>query len=415
MRKFFSLSLCTVLLASLGLPSGVSAQEDYNHPDVVYLTFDDGPGELTPDVLSLLDTYNAEASFFVVEPNVQNYPITTQQIVNEGHTLGSHSVTHSRAEFYASDEAAVGEMNATQQAIQETTGFHSEFVRVPYGTIPDLTGSMKNALTNEGFEIWDWNIDSRDWEFEHNPDAIVDTVISGLEENRDDNVASVILLHDVLPQTVEALPDILDYLTENDYEFRTIENETPSHNFHSQWPSYEGAPAPPEDDEPDAPSDVSLPDGIVNLGDSGPEVEQVQSALNQTGANVSVDGVYDSATRDAVFSFQSDHADLMNDGIYGPQTRGGLEQEMNGEEDTGDPEPSPPSTSLPEGIVSSGDRGEDVEQVQSALNSAGANLTVDGIYGPLTRQAVLNFQSDYSGLVNDGVYGPQTKSELTNY
>lgn len=54
-----------------------------------------------------------------------------------------------------------------------------------------------------------------------------------------------------------------------------------------------------------------------------------------------------------------------------------------------------------------GDNGAEVRKLQTALNRAGATLTVDGKYGTKTEQAVRNFQEDY-GLTVDGVCGPAT-------
>lgn len=54
-----------------------------------------------------------------------------------------------------------------------------------------------------------------------------------------------------------------------------------------------------------------------------------------------------------------------------------------------------------------GDNGSEVRKLQTALNRAGATLTVDGAYGPKTVQAVRNFQEDY-GLTVDGICGPAT-------
>jgi g-D-glutamyl-meso-diaminopimelate peptidase len=58
--------------------------------------------------------------------------------------------------------------------------------------------------------------------------------------------------------------------------------------------------------------------------------------------------------------------------------------------------------------------GADVKKMQSALNRAGASLTVDGNYGSKTVQAVKNFQED-NGLIVDGVCGPKTWDKLSPY
>lgn len=70
------------------------------------------------------------------------------------------------------------------------------------------------------------------------------------------------------------------------------------------------------------------------------------------------------------------------------------------------------AASLPNKVLPFMSRGQDVIEVQKALNSLGNNLAVDGIYGQGTRNAIRNFQKNYSGLSNDGIYGPATKKVL---
>lgn len=70
------------------------------------------------------------------------------------------------------------------------------------------------------------------------------------------------------------------------------------------------------------------------------------------------------------------------------------------------------AASLPNKVLPLMSRGQDVVEVQKALNNLGNNLAVDGIYGQGTRSAVRNFQQNYSELSNDGIYGPATKKVL---
>lgn len=58
-----------------------------------------------------------------------------------------------------------------------------------------------------------------------------------------------------------------------------------------------------------------------------------------------------------------------------------------------------------------GSRGAEVMELQKFLNTKGANLSVDGIFGPLTKAAVMKFQAD-NGLVADGIVGPLTRAVL---
>lgn len=61
-----------------------------------------------------------------------------------------------------------------------------------------------------------------------------------------------------------------------------------------------------------------------------------------------------------------------------------------------------------------GDKGDEVKDLQKALNRAGARLDVDGSYGPKTEQAVMNFQVDHN-LAMDGICGPATQKALEPY
>lgn len=81
----------------------INAKE--NGQKIVYLTFDDGSGTLTPAVLDTLDKYGVKATFFVVAEYSPSKDFAKEQynaILAKDHTLGIHSYTHSRANIYIS-------------------------------------------------------------------------------------------------------------------------------------------------------------------------------------------------------------------------------------------------------------------------------------------------------------------------
>lgn len=139
--------------------------------------------------------------------------------------------------------------------------------------------------------------------------------------------------------------------------------------------------------------------GLLLRGSAGPCVTQLQKLLNSKGASLTVDGIFGSATESAVRSFQSSHG-LVVDGIVGPRTKAALYGTSSGLDLRSDC-----------GLLQQGSTGACVSLLQRMLNSHGANLAVDGIFGPLTDSAVRSFQSS-SGLTVDGIVGPNTKAAL---
>lgn len=131
----------------------------------------------------------------------------------------------------------------------------------------------------------------------------------------------------------------------------------------------------------------------MRLGSQGEAVKDVQTLLNIFGANLVVDGIFGPNTEASVKFFQSQNQ-LLVDGIVGPQTMAALSK--------GTSVPFNQLKSLP--ILRHGSRGEDVVKLQKTLNQTGANLVVDGIFGPKTEAAVKYFQTQ-KGLVVDGIGG----------
>lgn len=153
----------------------------------------------------------------------------------------------------------------------------------------------------------------------------------------------------------------------------------------------------------------SCPANIVE-GQGGGCVATLQSLLNGKGQSLDVDGSFGPKTLAAVKAFQS-ASGLSADGEVGPNTKAALYANIGGGGGNGAPAPiNLTSASCPNEIVQ-GQRGGCVTELQSLLNHHGADLAVDGDFGPLTDSAVRDFQAE-QGLSVDGQVGPNTKAAL---
>lgn len=194
----------------------------------IYLTFDDGPSPEAGELLDILDQYNAKATFFMLGPHIESHPKVVERMVEEGFGIGMHGMTHNLSDVYGSKEAPLNEMTEGQGILQEVTGIHTELVRLPYGSIPYLTEDMRQLLDQNKFSIWDWNVDSRDWELKDR--RFIRHTIQEIQSLEHAGEAPVVLLHDK-PATIKYLPELLSYLQEEGYETKVLTNEMTALTF----------------------------------------------------------------------------------------------------------------------------------------------------------------------------------------
>ncbi|WP_099159550.1 polysaccharide deacetylase family protein [Virgibacillus ndiopensis] len=194
----------------------------------IYLTFDDGPTTHTTELLQVLDHYDAKATFFMIGPNIKQHSEVVKRIANQGLGLGLHGISHSVHDIYADKTAPTKEMTEAQQILQEITGIRSKLVRLPYGSVPYLTDDMRYLLYQNGFKIWDWNVDSKDWEL--GDKRYVKQTIQEIEKLEQADQTPVVLMHD-RKKTIRYLPQLLGYLKKNGYQTKKITNEVPALTF----------------------------------------------------------------------------------------------------------------------------------------------------------------------------------------
>ncbi|MGN4128199.1 polysaccharide deacetylase family protein [Lysinibacillus sphaericus] len=182
---------------------------------VVYLTFDDGPSQLTGLFLDVLKEHDVKATFFMQGANLQNENLqdNVKRATSEGHYVGAHSMTHNSKRLYT-DGQFVQEMNETIAIIHDITGTSPRLVRAPYGSVPGLDNEqLRNQIVEANIKVWDWTIDSLDWKLKNNPYQIVENIKNGTSRD-----VEVVLMHEVR-QTLQVLPDIISFYKERGYKF----------------------------------------------------------------------------------------------------------------------------------------------------------------------------------------------------
>jgi peptidoglycan/xylan/chitin deacetylase (PgdA/CDA1 family) len=172
----------------------------------VALTFDDGPHPVnTPKVLDILKEYGVKGTFFVTGANAERYPELIKRIAAEGHTLGNHTFAHPDL-AKLSEADVLNELARTQRAVDKALGKHYELaqVRPPYGS---MDAEVKSAINQGDDTAILWNVDSNDWRHRDDDAKILDNIFSGSSSVY--VRGGVILFHDIHPQTVRVLDDVI--------------------------------------------------------------------------------------------------------------------------------------------------------------------------------------------------------------
>lgn len=176
----------------------------------VALTFDDGPNaNYTEELLEGLKERGVQATFFLLGNQVEKSPEIVKKMHEDGHLIGNHSYEHVNLSSL-SDEAAMVQVDKTNEAIYKVTGEFPEYIRPPFGCWKsnlDYKTTMIEVL---------WNVDPLDWKTD-NAETVVKRVLKEVEED------DIILLHDASESSVSAAFRIIDALQKEGYLFVTVD------------------------------------------------------------------------------------------------------------------------------------------------------------------------------------------------
>jgi peptidoglycan/xylan/chitin deacetylase (PgdA/CDA1 family) len=201
---------------------------------VIYLTFDDGPSVYTKELLDVLAKYNAKATFFVVGTNAAVRTGDLKSIVEGGHSVALHSMTHEFSKIYVNEDAFLEDIYDLQALIYENTGVTTTLLRFPGGTSNTISKNyckgimtqLVKTVTDLGFQYFDWNVDSNDAGGAKTADEVYRNVINGIGNMK----KAYVLMHDTKGYSVDAVERIIQWGLENGYSFQALTSSSPAYH-----------------------------------------------------------------------------------------------------------------------------------------------------------------------------------------
>jgi peptidoglycan/xylan/chitin deacetylase (PgdA/CDA1 family) len=202
---------------------------------VAYLTFDDGPSNLTPKILDILKSKNVKATFFVIGKDDNQSKEILKRMVREGHAIGIHSWSHKYRDIYSNEGNFLNDFNKLRSYIYKVTGVQPNICRFPGGlnnTVclkygGHIMPKLYNDVTDMGIKPFDWNVMALDTsKVSTGKEQIIQNIITGSMKHSN----AVILLHDTnrTVTTMQALPKIIDELLSRGFTFKTLTPSSPN-------------------------------------------------------------------------------------------------------------------------------------------------------------------------------------------
>ena len=209
-----------------------ASQGENPEGSVIYLTFDDGPGQYTQQLLNTLEIYGVKVTFFVTN-QFPKYQYLIGAAHKAGHSIGVHTYSHQWS-IYRSKDAYFADFWKMNEIIKNQTGQYTKIFRFPGGTNNQVSRSQCRGIMSSlavempkaGYFGYDWTVSSLDTQLS-SPAAIASQVKRTLKPGK----RNIVLLHDIKGHTVNAIPEIIRYGIAKGYKFATINENTPTYYF----------------------------------------------------------------------------------------------------------------------------------------------------------------------------------------
>ena len=201
----------------------------------VYLTFDDGPGMYTEDLLKILAHHKVKATFFVTG-FFKNYLDCLTKEAEAGHTIAVHTYSHDYAKIYKSEKAYWDDFEQMEKLIEEKTGERTNLFRFPGGSSNAISAKYSEGIMTKlvktadekGLVYFDWNVLSGDAGNTKDSDKIYKNIINGCSNH----THSVVLCHDIHDFTVNAMDKTIAKLLKEGYVLLPLDRNSPTVHQH---------------------------------------------------------------------------------------------------------------------------------------------------------------------------------------
>lgn len=212
--------------------------ENKNEKKIAYMTFDDGPSEITPLILDTLKEKGIKATFFLIgnEMTPEREEII-YRIIDEGHVIGVHTQSHKKNDLYSSFDNFFKDFEAAQSKIEEVTGKEVKLHRYPWGSANNFLAPLFRSITAElqerGIKSFDWNATGED---SLNDGICGAQIKANIAKTYGRYVDPIILLHDgnTNKNTALILGDVIDMIREDGYAFDTLDHRD-AFLFPEEW------------------------------------------------------------------------------------------------------------------------------------------------------------------------------------
>lgn len=178
---------------------------DCENKSCVALTYDDGPGPRTPEILEQIAQHGGAATFFQLGQVLEQNTDVGQQIVAQGQEVGGHSWSHPDLRGLSA-EGVTEEIRRTNDLMTQTYGQEPLIMRPPYGA---HNQSVDEIANQHGLALIQWNVDSQDWQT-HSAASTTAAAVGAAEKT-----SAIVLMHDIHDATIEASAEIYRQLAEN--------------------------------------------------------------------------------------------------------------------------------------------------------------------------------------------------------